>query len=318
MESILHPLTFGQILDRTFRLCRANLKSLLSISALPAVGFLLTLLAVLGTVLPAVLPDRGTPPSVGLGKIVLIVSVSLVAMVGMMLVFALYQPAACYAALQADLGLPTRFREAYEAALSKLGRYVWLNVLKGVIVAGPFYGTFILLVLLSMFRARAAGSGVGDVLAVVVPLLMLVYVCGMVYAVFMMIRLALAVPACVAEDLPAYAGIRRSFQLTRNAKGRIFLVALVVYAANYAAMMIFEIMFGAIASAGALLFVTTHLSLTTQIVAASVPGVFFLGGLLLLMGAMWTTFVVAFTVVYRDQRVRLDPKPTPHAADWIG
>jgi len=146
---------------------------------------------------------------------------------------------------------------------------------------------------------------------VVVPLLMLVYVCGMVYAVFMMIRLAFATPACVAEDLPAYAAIKRSMQLSRHAKGRIFLVALVVYAANYAAMMIFEIVFGAIAGVGSLLFVGTHSGLVIQIVAASVFGLLFMGGLLLLMGAMWSSFTVAFTVVYRDQRLRIDPRPEP-------
>jgi hypothetical protein len=313
MENAAQPLTFGQILDHTFRVSRANLKSFIAISIVPGVGYVVAVLMMVGTLMYFLRPDRGTPQPMSPPEIAFTVAVFLVGMIVLAAVFAIFQPAACFAALQADLGIPTRFREAYTTAWSKLGRYVWLIVLKGLIVAGPTYVALILLAALSLFRVRTGGSDATSLLVVIFPLLILVYFGGMIYAIFMMIRLALATPASVAEDLPAYAAIKRSMQLTRNAKGRVFLVALVIYAANNAAMMILEMVFIAIAGVGALLFAATHVSLIIQIVLASIFGVLFLGGALLLMGALWTSFSVAFTLVYRDQRLRHDSKPAPGA-----
>jgi len=314
MDSAAQPLSFGQILDRAFRLCRANLKNFLAISIVPGLGYLAIFVAILGPLSLVVWPDRATPPSWNPAMVGLIIAVSLVAFVGVMLVFAIFQPAACYAVLQADLGISTGFSGAYAKSWSKAGRYVWLIVLKGLIIAGPTYGAGILIAVLSLFRARVGGSAAESALLVAVPLLMLVYVVGMVYAVLMMIRLALATPACVAEDLPALAAIRRSIRLSRGAKSRIFLVGLVTYAINCAAMVVFEVVFGLFASLGALLFALLHINRVIEIVLASVFGVLFLGSALLLMGAMWSSFVVVFTLVYRDRRLRIEPQPVPEAA----
>lgn len=270
MESTLLPLTFGQILDRAFRLCRTNLKDFIAISIVPGIAYAVAVLMMVGTLMFFLRPDLRTPRSMSSPEIAITVGVFLVGMIVLMVVFAIFQPAMCHATLQADCGAPAEFREAYRAAWSKAGRYIWLIVLKGLVVTGPTYGAGILVAVLSFFRVRAVGSDATGFLLVIFPLLMLIYVVGMVYAVSMMIRLALATPACVAEDLTAYAAIKRSLQLTRGAMGRIFLVGLVAYAISCAAMIVFEVVFGIIASVGALLFTRAHINHVIQIVLASV------------------------------------------------
>jgi uncharacterized membrane protein len=49
---------------------------------------------------------------------------------------------------------------------------------------------------------------------------------AMVYGIIMSLRYSLAVPACTVENLPARAAIRRSIQLTKGSRGRIFMLAL--------------------------------------------------------------------------------------------
>ena len=46
-----------------------------------------------------------------------------------MSVYALYMPAACFAAIQADRGVVVSFRQAYGVARSRFGRYLWLMIL---------------------------------------------------------------------------------------------------------------------------------------------------------------------------------------------
>jgi uncharacterized membrane protein len=47
-----------------------------------------------------------------------------------------------------------------------------------------------------------------------------------VYGIIMSLRYSLAVPACTVEDLKARAAIRRSIQLSKGSRGRIFMLAL--------------------------------------------------------------------------------------------
>src|ERR1035437_10255024 len=75
-------------------------------------------------------------------------------------------------------------------------------------------------------------------LFLLIPLIALLFIGAMVYGVIIAMRLSLAFPAALAEGLTAVAALRRSGQLTKGAKGRIFLVLLVVYALGYAAEMV--------------------------------------------------------------------------------
>ena len=56
----------------------------------------------------------------------------------------------------------------------------------------------------------------------------LIVLVAFVYAVVMSLRYALAVPACVVEDLTARDAVRRSIALSKGARGRIFVLFLLV------------------------------------------------------------------------------------------
>lgn len=131
----------------------------------------------------------------------------------------------------------------------------------------------------------------------------------------LMIRLSLAFPASVAEDLPAVEAIRRSGQLTCGAKGRIFLVMLIVYAGMYVVILIFVAILACLAAFAAFLFSILHLSLTKP---WSFLGLILLVPVWLAMMVLSTALpmaavITALAVFYRDQRLRIDGV-APHAA----
>jgi len=311
MDGAAQPLSFGQILDRTFRLCHANLKNFVVISLVPTAGLVITVLGMAGTLFLFLRPDRGTLQQMSALQITITVAVFVLGMIVLMVVYSIYQPAVSYAALQSNLGIQITPGDAYAKTWSNCGRYIGLTLLKALIVSGPTYGILCLVAAGFALRSRMGNGDWTGFLLVTVSLSMLIYVASMVYSVFMMIRLALAVPACVAEDQPVRAAIKRSFRLSRGAMGRIFLMGLVIYAIGCAAMMVFEVVAWILMAIGALIFALMHLDHVAQIVLGSIFGAFFMAGYVLLMGALWSAFSVSFTLIYHDQCLRIDPRPEP-------
>jgi hypothetical protein len=125
----------------------------------------------------------------------------------------------------------------------------------------------------------------------------------------MMLRFAVAYPACIEEDLPAWNALQRSTSLTSGAKGRIFLVMLVIYAVVYAAEVVCIFVFLAVAALIAFAAMAAHVTVGT-------PGFFVLVGLgifgyVAVIGACvllsYAAFTTALAVLYHDQRLRKDP-----------
>jgi hypothetical protein len=310
MDGIAQPLSFGQLLDRTLRLLRANLKSFIALSVVPAVGLLIALLAIFGTIFAILRPDRGTTPHLSPPEIAVVVIVCVASFILMMAAVAIFQPAVCYTALRGNRGIQTGWRAAYSIAWDKRGRYLWLMVLQGLITVGPMYG--VMIVMFGLFwLAKGPSSDLSGAIAVFVPLTILFYLAGMVYAALMMIKLALAIPACVEENLPAIEAVKRSFRLSRGAMGRIFLAGLVIYAMNYAAVMVFEVVAAMLGGLGAVLLSAMQANLAVEIALGAIFGVLVFAGLMLLSGLLWCAISVAYTLVYRDQRLRREGPSLP-------
>jgi hypothetical protein len=118
----------------------------------------------------------------------------------------------------------------------------------------------------------------------------------------------------VHENITAMQSIKRSGVLTPGAKGRIFLVLLIVYAISYIAMMILYVVglfaFAIAAFAGA----ASHASLTspTTIALAVAGGLAVIVVVLVLSAILMAAYSVAFAVFYRDQCLRNQgPPPMP-------
>ncbi len=61
------------------------------------------------------------------------------------------------------------------------------------------------------------------------------------YCIWMLLRLSLAFPACVVEQIGATSALKRSISLSRGTKGRIFLLYLLGTVLNYLLTMAFTI-----------------------------------------------------------------------------
>jgi hypothetical protein len=243
-------------------------------------------------------PDPAQMFRLFLPSMIIIMPLSLV-------VFALYLAASIHAAMQANLGIPITFREAYQVAWKRIGRYLWLLFLAYIIAFLPML--VIELAMIVPMQLFAMGkSGSLTPLVYIIPLEMLLFIAAMVYGVIMAIRLSLAFPASLAEDLTARAALRRSGQLTQGAKGRIFLVLLVIYALGYAAEMVGIMVLVVVIGIGALVMAACGVQLLSVagIIGIVLASLCFAAFLYLWMSLLWSAFSTAFAVLYHDQRLR--------------
>jgi hypothetical protein len=313
------PMTFSQILDRISRIVRRRWKTLAAIGIAP-MGFVVLLEAIFfATFYFAGILKPPTAPA-DIQRIAWIaIPFDLLLIPAMLVLYGLYYGASSYAALQADRDLPVTIAQAYAHAWSRLGRYVWLMILRALIVVVPMIPLILAFAAGAFFMTRHAshGSDNAGILFLLIPLGILLYLGAFVYAIIMALRLSLAYCACVHEGLTARQAITRSGFLTQGAKGRIFLVLLVIYAISYAVMMVIYfiglIVFGAVMLAG-----SAGLSAhdTTPFGYAGI-------GLLILAGAaiviFWSALLMAaysvsFAVLYRDQCLRRDGQETAPTA----
>ena len=302
------PLTIGQILDRVFRVFRARFWLFLRVSLVPSVILLIIYGALLGALyLAGFFPQPGhvADPQKVTSEFFPIVAGASLAIMGVM---AFLETATCFAALRTDAGLPVTAREALGVVSGKLGRFVWLMILRMLIVFGPGMFCFALLAAVMVPATHRTGNPHMAVAFVSLSVMVLLYLGWIVYAIFTMLRLALSVPACLAENLTAVESLKRSLQLTKNAKGRIFLVLLVVYAATYVAVFLLEIGMMVVGAAGMLLasLLPLHFAPPWSYVALGagvVVGMFIFS---MFMAATWALYATAFAVLYRDQRHRFE------------
>jgi len=300
-------MTFGQILDRVLQLMRANLRLFMGIALVPAgliVAYCAVILAAFFPLLkPLILNQQ---PHFPLMTMVWLFAAEILGWILMIVIYALYEPAAVYAALEANAGTRVTIGKAWAVAWRKAGRYIWLAILRALIVMLPilvFGGVIAGTVGLSL--ARGHGAVDPSAMIVIFPLFMLFYLAAMVFAVLVMLRLVLAVPACVAEDVSAWQGLRRSNQLTIGAKGRIFLLFLLIYAIAYAAFLVAEMVIFFVAGIVALAGMMLHLAMAPWgYVGIGVGAVVFICAYLLWMACIWAAYTTLFAVVYRDQRLR--------------
>jgi hypothetical protein len=309
-------MSFGQILDRIFRLVRSHLRPFLAIGMFPiGVMFAIFVAIIVALYLGGVFVRPPAQPSAA-AILWIAVPADLLFIPVMFVMYGLFYGASTYAALQADHDVEVTAGEAFSHAWSKLGRYVWLMVLRSLIVSIPIVVVALAVGVGGLMLGLFPKGGNPDPAALffLIPLFILFYLGAIVYAILMSLRLSLAFPACVHENITAMQSIKRSGVLTHGAKGRIFLVLLVIYAISYVAMMILYVVglfaFAIAAFAGA----ASHASLTspTTIALAVAGGLAVIVVVLVLSAILMAAYSVAFAVFYRDQCLRNQgPPPMP-------
>ncbi len=312
------PMTFGQIFDRTYRLMRARFWLLVGIAMVPTAVIFLIVAALVGIMFIAMGPqmagNTAAPQMLPAYFWVIAACIYLI----LPLVYVLYMPAACYAATQADLGLKVTFGQAYGVAWRRFGRYLWLMILVYLYVYVPVVAAALLIAVGALLLHYVAGVGANPVsIFILLFLIVLLYLGTMVYSIYILLRFALAYPACVAEGLTAWASLQRSARLTQGAKGRIFLMLLLIYAISYAVTMVCVCVFCVLGGIGALVAVLAQVSVGSPAfyvlvgLAVLIYLLVLVAGISFIYAAMTTTQAV----LYHDQRLRNDgPLPPPAPA----
>lgn len=309
MSDTPSPLTLGQILDRVYRLMRAFWRPFLGIALVPASAMGAVMAAAMAGWMSVVWTQITTHGAAPLSSLLYPGIFMWVANLLLIPLIALYLPAAIYAATQANLGVKVGFLRAYSVAWRHYGRYLWLMVLLLLYVNLPLF------VIAALIGGGAFlimhGSPPGAIPAgifVLIPVAVLAYLGLLVYVVLIMLRFAVVYPACVVEELSARAALRRSASLTRGARGRIFLVMLIVYAVTYVACMAATLVLEFIASLGALAAFALH-------VTAGSAAFYILIGLAVLLyllmivcyaALIYAAMNTSLAVIYHDQRWRKD------------
>jgi len=233
VETNLRPLTLGEILDRTAQLYRENFVLFAGIFAIYAgVGLVLNLMLIgIGELLKAWHMVRYA--------LLVTASAGGIEMLILFLLFGASVAAICRAVAWVHLGEPATIRGAYASILPRLGRYLWLMTITAFVVWTPLallYGGFfgVMAFYGKVFVAQpGAGSHPPDTQSAIIVgvaglvFLLLLFPVG-IYTILMGLRYALALPACVVENLKARPALRRAIELSKGSRGRIFVLGLLV------------------------------------------------------------------------------------------
>jgi hypothetical protein len=298
METILRPLSLGEILDRTAQLYRNNFVLFAGIASVYAgIALVLNLVQLGLTALLTSLHMTRQLPWFLIGWALLILP--------LVFIFAGAAMAANNRAVAwVNLGQPATIRGAYMSILPRLGRYLWLMTIATFICYLPFalifafYLVFLLAYAGSKGLLTHAAAG-GDPQAAIVlagSLLVFVVLCipAVAYAIVMALRYSLAVPASVVENLKARQALRRSVELSKGSLGRIFLLGLLI-AIIQIGLAVFSQMFFVVAAVKA----AEHHGVLPLWVQVAQQLVGFLTNSFI--GPMYAT---GLTLFYYDQRIR--------------
>jgi hypothetical protein len=234
MDTHLRPLTLGEILDRTAQLYRSHFLLFAGIASVYSGTLLLLNLAQIGV--------QEYMRTHNLGGYLLLAGGAGVVL--QFLVSFLVGGVAVAANNRAvgwvHLGEPATIRGAYASILPRSGRYVWLMTIITVILWTPMllvYGGYIFALYrvlgVGAIKTLTGGAAPPSQQAALTFVLItfgfvLVATLAGVWVVLMGLRYALAIPASVVEDRAARPALRRSIELSKGSRGRIFLLGLLV------------------------------------------------------------------------------------------
>lgn len=220
MEIELRPLSTGEVLDRTFRLYRAQFGAFVGIAGVAALletaGNAVQTLAIRSAVMNGA-QKLDVSLAAGFGTLIQVLLVLVAASV----VFA----AITREVMALHQGQRLGIAGAYRAVMGRWFRYVRLAVVWWLASGWPF----VLVMMLVVAVPGIAGSTkspafVGAIATWALLLLVTIPLC-----IWLFCRYALCMPASTVEDLGVLKSLDRSVKLSKGLRWRIFLLLMVVY-----------------------------------------------------------------------------------------
>jgi hypothetical protein len=293
MDLALRPMSTSQVLDRTFHIYRNNFVLLAGIGALLPAMLLIMQLCFIPLGYP-VRPNANPPQSPGNLAVVLLIFFFCFGVV-YLLGGALTGGATVVGVSKLHLGQSVTIRQAYKQILSRFWRVLGVIMLLGLIVFGSIVVGEIIAILVFGFSSGAflgsARGGFGIRMFFGVLWAAMVFFSAIAGALFLYSKFALAIPACILEQLPVGASLRRSWYLTQGSVWRILIVNLLTWVLSA----VLALALGAPGQIGSLMLhgKAALVGLVLQQIGGFVAGV--------IANPIAT---IAIALIYYDQRVR--------------
>jgi hypothetical protein len=330
MNEPLRPATLGEILDRTAQLYRSRFLVLLGISVIPT-GVMVALSCAVALVVAWWSWAGAVSVSLQAGYVLIAVFWIGVALLGLpiyLAITALATAAMNLAVSRIHLGGTTTIRDAYKSVWRRGWRYRWLYLLQVLIVwIAPLAVWFGLVLIGAVGASLAKKAGMGETAPLLLGVLAILGLAALAgYVLWMLLRLSLAFPACVVEQMSAWAAVKRSFTLSQGTKGRIFLLYL-LGAALSCLLLIGLTLLGAI-----LLYLIPGMNKAQNAQTAGMVLGFLIYGLAFAVQMLLRpVYGIALALFYYDQRIRKEgfdiewmmeqagmvAAPPPEAAPWL-
>ena len=209
--------------------------------------------------------------------------------------------AMCHAASRTFLGEKITIREAYRFAWKRGFRYAWLYALVAlIVVAVPITVAIVAISVTAGLAVLARQSGFGYSAGVVAGGVIFLFAAGLtVYAVWMLLRLCLAFPACAVEEMSAWDAVKRGAALSEGTKGRIILLFLLGYALTWLLALGFTIPIGILLALIPGANNPQHAQMLGTILMFTWYGLWFA-----VQALTKPVYGIALTLFYFDQRIR--------------
>lgn len=297
MSTQLRPLSLGEVLDRTAELYRNHFLLFAGIAVIFSGSMLLVQMLHLGIL--ELMGFSEISPQFKWGTSAVAVLETLIFLVLAGLAVAANNRAVAWV----NLGEHATIRGAIQSILPRLRRYLWLMLVTWFRVWSPIsvvYVAFFVIVARFMpgglpsttataqTQDPAAFLSLGLYMLVLAPL----FIVTGIYGVLMALRYSLAMPACVVEGLAAGAALKRSVELSKGSRGRVFVMGLLVGAV--------KVLLGTILGIPFIAFAFKHPGHPFPVGIMAVQQ---LSGFVVntLIGPIYAT---ALTLFYYDQRIR--------------
>jgi len=204
------------------------------------------------------------------------------------------------------LGQPASVRAAVRSIFTRPGRYLWVMVVTAFRAWAPLAILYVAFFAIAfsvlpggfLLNPQAAQQATPQdpshlvVAAIFMLLLVPLMLAALVYGVLMSLRYSLAMPACVVEGLPAGQAIKRSIELSQGARGRIFVLGLLVTA--------IQMLLGLLLGFPTILFAFRHVGQQLPLGWLAVQQV----ANFLITAFIGPIYSAGLTLFYYDQRIR--------------
>lgn len=328
MAASTPPLTLGEILDRTVQIYRRNFLLLVGIAA-PAAGLVVlvsgSFVLFFSSQFLAIANAQQTgktaaTPDVAQQSLLMGLAILLFLLIGFPILlgaFAMALAALNRAAAEVLQGRAITIRASYGFAFRHFWRHVGVLfqqfLFAGIIPYFVFAAVLIVGVIVGTLARKSGSDAVaGPLLAIAMILLVIAL---FVVCVLIWLRLSLAYPVCVAEDLKAWPSLKRSNFLSNGTRGRVFVMFLLVAVLSIVVTLMLSIPIDIVVG------IFTRKSLASQ----GPPTTFFMllqianlaVGFLVRMFVMpiYTTALILF---YTDQRTRMEGYDIEQLMDQAG